>query len=300
MDEARVPHVVHIYSLSNYGFGQKPEKQARSKAEQLLRMQERHAAEGARRTVEAVLLVNEHRHPHVLLLQVSAASEVCPRDTRVPDWAGLQVDKDTYTLPGGKLKPGEEEVDGLKRKLRVKLAPSAAALGLAQPEWHVGELLATWTRPQFEPHIYPYCPPHVTRPVETRKVYVVHLPDKCFFAVPKNLKLLAVPLMELHSGAAKFGVRFDIAHHRDCHRRVLTFPGLLPLRLTWPPSRRCSAASMSSSTAQTMRRQDDESKIKRAPCCVSQSRATQPCAPARAQRTQTAAMCRPAGPPPRH
>jgi cleavage and polyadenylation specificity factor subunit 5 len=142
----------------------------------------------------------------------------------------FQVDKDTYALPGGKLKPGEEEVDGLNRKLRLKLAPSGTS-GLAQPEWHVGELLATWTRPQFEPHVYPYCPPHVTRPVETRRVYIVHLPEKCFFAVrrcnscwallhrrptarthhsaraqvPKNLKLLAVPLMELHSGSIKFG-----------------------------------------------------------------------------------------------
>lgn len=70
MDEARVPHVVHVYPLSNYGFGQKPERRTRSRAEQLVHMQETHAAEGARRTVEAVLLVNEHRHPHVLLLQV--------------------------------------------------------------------------------------------------------------------------------------------------------------------------------------------------------------------------------------
>jgi cleavage and polyadenylation specificity factor subunit 5 len=69
-DTARVPHVVHIYPLSNYGFGQKPERPTRSRDEQLAHMQERYSAEGARRTVEAVLLVNEHRHPHVLLLQV--------------------------------------------------------------------------------------------------------------------------------------------------------------------------------------------------------------------------------------
>ena len=43
--------------------------------------------------------------------------------------------------------------------------------------------------------------------------------------MPKNLKLLAVPLMELHSGASKFGVdlaaipallsRFHIIQHTD-------------------------------------------------------------------------------------
>ena len=97
MDEARVPHVVHIYSLANYGFGQKPERQARTKAEQLLRMQERHGAEGARRTVEAVLLVNEHRHPHVLLLQVCAAAAAARREYRVPYSACLSLSRLTRT-----------------------------------------------------------------------------------------------------------------------------------------------------------------------------------------------------------
>lgn len=47
----------------------------------------RYAAEGMRRTVEAVLLVHEHRHPSVLLLQSGASY---------------------FKLPGGKLHPPEE------------------------------------------------------------------------------------------------------------------------------------------------------------------------------------------------
>lgn len=46
----------------------------------------RYAREGARRSVEAVLLVHEHHHPHVLLLQVGSAF---------------------FKLPGGRLRPGE-------------------------------------------------------------------------------------------------------------------------------------------------------------------------------------------------
>jgi cleavage and polyadenylation specificity factor subunit 5 len=81
----------------------------------------------------------------------------------------------------------------------------------------VGECVATWYRPHFEETLYPYVPPHITRPKETRRIFVVHLPEKCYFAarpcapwrvlspalkfpfsqVPKNLKLLAVPLFEL-------------------------------------------------------------------------------------------------------
>ena len=46
----------------------------------------RYSREGARRSVEAVLLVHEHHHPHVLLLQVGHAF---------------------FKLPGGRLRPGE-------------------------------------------------------------------------------------------------------------------------------------------------------------------------------------------------
>lgn len=30
---------------------------------------------------------------------------------------------------------------------------------------------------------FPYLPPHVTKPKEVKKLYVVALPDKCYFAV---------------------------------------------------------------------------------------------------------------------
>ncbi len=83
----------------------------------------------------------------------------------------------------------------------------------------MGECIASWCRPHFEPQLYPYVPPHITRPKETKRIFIVHLPQKCFFAVrrrhagagalprlscthvslqvPKNLKLLAVPVFEL-------------------------------------------------------------------------------------------------------
>lgn len=46
----------------------------------------RYAKEGVRKSVDAVLLVYEHGHPHVLLLQVGASF---------------------FKLPGGRLRPGE-------------------------------------------------------------------------------------------------------------------------------------------------------------------------------------------------
>ena len=47
----------------------------------------RYKQQGLRTTVEAILLVHEHEHPHILLLQYSGA---------------------LYKLPGGRLRPGED------------------------------------------------------------------------------------------------------------------------------------------------------------------------------------------------
>lgn len=41
-----------------------------SVAARLQRMQENYNKEGMRRTVEGVMLVHQHKHPHVLLLQI--------------------------------------------------------------------------------------------------------------------------------------------------------------------------------------------------------------------------------------
>ncbi|GMQ00001.1 hypothetical protein CsSME_00047262 [Camellia sinensis var. sinensis] len=63
----------------------------------------------------------------------------------------------------------------------------------------IGECVAIWWRPNFETIMYPYCPLHITKPkVECKKLFLVHLSEREYFAAPKNLKLLAVPLFELY------------------------------------------------------------------------------------------------------
>ncbi|GMP33466.1 hypothetical protein CsSME_00006771 [Camellia sinensis var. sinensis] len=118
--------------------------------------------------------VQEHNHPHILLLQIG--NTFCK-------------------LPGGRLKPGENEIEGLKRKLSSKLGANSPSL---QPNWQIGECVAIWWRPNFETIMYPYFPPHITKPKECKKLFLVHLAEREYFAVPKNLKLLAVPLFELY------------------------------------------------------------------------------------------------------
>ena len=75
----------------------------------------RYAAEGMRRTVEAVLLVHEHRHPSVLLLQAGASF---------------------FKLPGGKLHPPEE--GGFRISSR---AQDQASNTLATPSLNIKSIL---------------------------------------------------------------------------------------------------------------------------------------------------------------
>ena len=69
--EPRPRAVVSVHPLANYSFGHAPARAEKSAAQaaRLARLEARYATEGARRTVEGVILVNEHNHPHVLLLQ---------------------------------------------------------------------------------------------------------------------------------------------------------------------------------------------------------------------------------------
>ncbi|KAI8431424.1 hypothetical protein MSG28_015944 [Choristoneura fumiferana] len=97
----------------------------------------------------------------------------------------LQLGTAFFKLPGGELNPGEDEIEGLKRLLT--------------------ETLGNWWRPNFEPPQYPYVPPHITKPKEHKRLFLVQLQDRALFAVPKNYKLVAAPLFELYDNAQGYG-----------------------------------------------------------------------------------------------
>jgi len=185
--------VVDVHALSNYTFGTKlarGEKDS-SAAARLQRLKAQYEREGKRRSVGAICMVSQHRTPHILLLQITPTS---------------------FKLPGGKLRAGEGDVEGLVRKLRNKLQPERED-GLQQHEFDVGDQVATWYRTTYEPQMYPYLPAHITKPKEEHKIFIAHLPEKCYFAVPKNLKLLAVPLFELYGNPDKYGAEIASIPH---------------------------------------------------------------------------------------
>ncbi|KAF2320375.1 hypothetical protein GH714_027327 [Hevea brasiliensis] len=117
-------------------------------------------------------------------------------------WAGDLVVALYERRDENKCRSNFAEIEGLKRKLTSKLGANSAAL---VPDWQIGECVAIWWRPNFETIMYPYCPPHITKPKECKKLFLVHLSEREYFAVPKNLKLLAVPLFELYDNVQRYG-----------------------------------------------------------------------------------------------
>ncbi|SPO32324.1 probable CF25 - polyadenylation factor [Ustilago trichophora] len=193
-----------LYPVTAFTFTTKeaqPEEDP-SVAARLQRLQNNYEDLGMRRTVEAVLVVHEHGHPHVLMLQIANAF---------------------FKLPGDYLKPGEDEVEGMKARLDERLGPVESDPNSFGPngegrnkddgDWEIQDCLAQWWRPNFETFMYPYAPPHVTKPKECKKLFLVTIPPTKVLAVPKNMKLLAVPLFELYDNSQRYGPQLAAIPH---------------------------------------------------------------------------------------
>lgn len=47
-------------------------------------------------------------------------------------------------------------------------------------DWLIEDAVGNWWRPNFEPPQYPYVPPHITKPKEHKKLFLVQLQEKGF------------------------------------------------------------------------------------------------------------------------
>lgn len=78
-------------------------------------------------------------------------------------------------------------------------------------KWQVADCLGTFYRPNFETQIYPYCPTHIERPKETKKLFLVNLPEKAFLTVRSSQQ-------QLHSEPPQSSIIF-------MEMRLAPFPG---------------------------------------------------------------------------
>ncbi|KAI9616988.1 hypothetical protein H4Q26_010625 [Puccinia striiformis f. sp. tritici PST-130] len=112
--------------------------------------------------------------------------------------------------PGDYLRPGEDDVEGLKERLDDRLAPPSGQFGAGltsaqgQKDWEIGD---------YESFMYPYVPAHITKPKECKMLYLVQLPEKKVLSVPKNMKLLAIPLFELYDNPQRYGPQLAAIPH---------------------------------------------------------------------------------------
>jgi len=140
-----------------------------------------------------------------------------------------------WIRPGDYLPPDAEEISGFKDRLNERLAPVGNQFSGegVNDEWQIGDTLAQWWRPNFETFMYPFIPPHCTRPKECKKLYFIQLPRSSksslslpwhawtcsdqslseVLSVPKNMKLLAVPLFELYDNVQRYGPQLSAIPH---------------------------------------------------------------------------------------
>ena len=164
----------------------------------LVRLKRRFERTGIVHSVEAVVLMHTHQHPHVMLLRRTERAGVLP-PTSIGPPPGV-----SYRLPGGKVRAPETDVECLQRKIQRDLLATAVDMSSAIA---VQEVLAVWSRPHFDRAMYPYTPAHVSEPKELRTLYLVQLtgPHVLLTAPDAQTELVAVPLFDLYENAAKYG-----------------------------------------------------------------------------------------------
>lgn len=208
--------------------------------EKLLTLRKRCADDERVESVEGVLLVHLHRHPHVLLLKQRLAYSTQDGHQRIIPTAASNASEFAYRLPGGRCRKGEKPEDCLLRKLSRQLlnaekspiqgpgavaaahsdtivdvgasGASASSSGVGGSTagsscFRVGEILGKWYRPHLNLLMYPYVPPHISADAvkEVRTVFLVHMERSIEFQVPHaNVELVAVPLFDLYDNTGKY------------------------------------------------------------------------------------------------
>lgn len=120
----------------------------------------------------------------------------------------MDAPADVNGRPGDYLKAEDEEISGFKARMNERLGPVGST-----DDWNISDTLAQWWRPNFETFMYPFIPGHVTRPKECKKLYLIQLPKTKILSVPKNMKLLAVPLYELYDNVQRYGPQLSAIPH---------------------------------------------------------------------------------------
>lgn len=111
--------------------------------------------------------MHDHGHPHILMLQIANAFFKLCVSLLYSEFFFVFFDAHMFTQcvyirPGDYLKPGEDEIEGLKKRLDDRLAPPSHSQQFdsthgVDNEWEIGDCLAQWWRPNFETFMVRFC-----------------------------------------------------------------------------------------------------------------------------------------------
>lgn len=133
---------LNIYPIDDYTFGVLPASTTeRSPKARLESLELHYGQHGMATGLEAVLVVHNHGHPHLLVLQTD------PETFLLYKQSSILSCKLNLGRPSGTLEQGESELEGMQRLMEESLA--------VRTGWKLGDLLAVWWRPNFEIHTVP-------------------------------------------------------------------------------------------------------------------------------------------------
>ncbi|KAE9389698.1 hypothetical protein BT96DRAFT_980618 [Gymnopus androsaceus JB14] len=116
---------------------------------------------------------------------------------------------DNFSHPGDYLKPSEDEIEDLKRRLDDRLAPPpesrefcptryANSLNRSTTSTTIGKsAIVLWWHPDFETFMDPFVPAHITKPKECKKLFLVQMPEKILGAEEHETPCYSFVLLSL-------------------------------------------------------------------------------------------------------
>jgi cleavage and polyadenylation specificity factor subunit 5 len=183
---------IHVYPVTNYSFGSKAAREEKDAtvAEAMVRHKATYQKEGMRRTVCAGARGEPARTP----ARVASAHE-----------------QGSVQAPRGPIEKGR----GGDRWLKAQVTQQTVSRGTEAASEGVGRRRVRRAVVPAEPRavLLPVPPRALHAAERVRRGLRIRAPTKCVFAVPKNTKLLAVPLFELYGNEQRYGALIASVPH---------------------------------------------------------------------------------------
>nr|BAS01542.1 pre-mRNA cleavage factor I [Lotharella vacuolata] len=137
--------------------------------------------EGLNKSVSTILIVMQNTHPCLLTLQISYKNFLLFHCNKLAYKKGYIINKD--------------QLNYIQRKVNLFFTINKS---ISEYKIKLFTLLGVFMRKNFESNFFPYFLPHIKNIKELRYIILFQLPKKMLMGVPKNLKIFAIPFLEIY------------------------------------------------------------------------------------------------------